>query len=79
AAYRTRGSQQHTSTGVNLLIVTHTNPNQSKCEICTKLLATLNYIGPLRCFKENTCFGAQLTCMSAAARTGVVNFSEQFQ
>ncbi len=52
-----------TSTGVDLLFVTHTNPNQSKCEICTKLLATLNYIGAPHCFKENTSFRAQLTCM----------------
>ncbi|MEC5217732.1 hypothetical protein RCH09_002694 [Actimicrobium sp. GrIS 1.19] len=34
-----------------MLFVTHTNPNQSKYEICLKLLATLDYIGASDPFK----------------------------
>lgn len=48
---RACSDEQATSTWVNLLFDTHTNPNPVKNIICPKLLATLDYSGAERAFK----------------------------
>ena len=58
AARRTCGDEQAPSTAIDLLIVTHTYPNQSKYETRMELLATLNYNGDEQRFKANRCLEA---------------------